>query len=308
LLELFRKYVEQPVFNLLEFIYATFPGHDLGISIIIFTIVIRLLLWPLVKKQLHQTKAMRKLQPQLKKLKKAAKGDRQKEARLQMELYKEHGVKPFATIGTLILQLPIFIALFFSIRKLIEDPNVLFTFSYSWVRDMPYIQQLMADVSQFEHTLLGIVDLSRKGIESGGIYIPAIILAIIAAIAQYYQSKLMLPDDKDAKKLGEIMKDAAAGKQADQSDVAGAVSRSMMYFLPFITFIFSVTLPSALALYILTTSAVGYLQQAYVLNQDKEEMHDLAVSAEKAEESKTEAKKEKTVKKKSSKSKKKRRR
>lgn len=307
-MELFRTYVEQPVFNLLEFIYAVLPGHDLGVSIIIFTAVIRLLLWPLVKKQLHQTKAMRKLQPQLKKLKKSAKGDRQKEARLQMELYKEHGVKPFSTIGTLILQLPIFIALFFSIRKLIEDPNILFSFSYSWVRDMPYIQQLMVDVSQFEHTLLGVVDLSRKGIESGGIYIPAVLVAIIAAIAQYYQSKLMMPNDKDAKSLKSIMNDAASGKQADQSEVAGAVSRTMMYFLPFITFIFSVSLPSALALYILTTSAVGYFQQAYVLNQDKDEMHELATEAEKAKEPKTSTKIQKTPKKKSSKAKKKRRR
>ncbi|MBW3569335.1 YidC/Oxa1 family membrane protein insertase [Candidatus Parcubacteria bacterium] len=305
MLELFRTFVEQPVFNLLEFIYAIFPGHDLGISIIIFTIVIRMLLWPLVKKQLHQTKAMRKLQPELKKLKKAAKGDRQKEARLQMELYKEHGVKPFSTIGTLILQLPIFIALFFSIRKLIEDPTVLFSFSYAWVRDLPHIQQLMSDISGFEHTLLGVVDLSRKGIESGGPYVPAIALAIIAAIAQYYQSKLMLPDDKDAKKLKDIMSDAAAGKQADQGEVAGAVSRTMMYFLPFITFIFAISLPSALALYILTTSAVGYAQQAYVLNQDKEEMHELAVGAEKEEEAKTKReKREKTGKKKPSRKKK----
>lgn len=309
MLELFRTYVEQPIFNLLEFIYATVPGHDLGISIIIFTALIRLLLWPLVKKQLHQTKAMRKLQPQLKKLKKSAKGDRQKEARLQMELYKEHGVKPFSTIGTLIIQLPIFIALFFSIRKLIEDPNVLFNFSYSWVRDLPYIQQLMADVSQFEHTLLGVVDLSRKGIESGGPYIPAILVAIAAAIAQFYQSKLMLPNDKDAKSLKSIMSDAAAGKQADQSEVAGAVSRGMMYFLPFITFFFSISLPSALALYILTTSAVGYAQQAYVLNKDKDEMHDLAVKAEKSDEAKAESKKDKPLsKKKTAKTKKKRRR
>lgn len=305
MLELFRTLVEQPVFNLLEFIYATIPGHDLGISIIIFTAVIRMLLWPLVKKQLHQTKAMRKLQPQLKKLKKAAKGDRQKEARLQMELYKEHGVKPFSTIGTLIIQLPIFIALFFSIRKLIEDPNILFNFSYSWVRDLPYIQQLMVDVSQFEHTLLGIVDLSRKGVESGGLYVPAIIVAIIASFAQYYQSKLMLPNDKDAKGLKAIMRDAASGKQADQSEVAGAVSRGMMYFLPFITFIFAVSLPSALALYILTTSAVGYFQQAYVLNQDKDEMHELATKDEKP--SATETKPKKT-KKKSAKTKKKARR
>ena len=111
MINFFQNYIERPLFNLLEFIYGIIPGHDLGIAIIIFTLIIRLALWPLVRKQLHHSKAMKKLQPELKKIKKAAAGDRQKEARLQMELYKEHDVKPFSTIGTLIIQIPIFIAL-----------------------------------------------------------------------------------------------------------------------------------------------------------------------------------------------------
>lgn len=293
MLELFKTFVEQPVFNLLELIYALIPGHDLGLSIIVFTIIIRLLLWPLVKRQLHQAKAMRKLQPKLKKLKKAANGDRQKEARLQMELYKEHGVKPFATIGTLIIQLPIFIALYQAVNKLINDNSILLNFSYDWVRDLPYIQELSADISKFDHTLFGVVDLSAKAIGSSGLYVPALIVAILAAIMQYYQSKLMMVDNKDAKKLSEILREAAEGKQADQSEVGASISRTMMYFLPFITFIFAVSVPSALALYLLTSSAVGYLQQAYVLNQDKEEMHELAVEAENKEEAKAKTKKPK---------------
>jgi YidC/Oxa1 family membrane protein insertase len=288
--ELFKTLVEQPVFNLLEVIYSLIPGHDLGVSIIIFTIIIRLLLWPLVKKQLHQTKAMRKLQPELKKIKKAAAGDRQKEARLQMELYKEHGVKPFTTIGTLIIQLPIFIALYQSVRKLVNDPNILFNFSYDWVKDLSWVQRLSTDISQFDHTLLGFVDLSRKGIESGGLYVPAVIVAIIAAIAQFYQSKLMMPDSKDAKKISDILRDASTGKSADQADVATAVSRGMMFFLPFITFIFAISVPAALSLYLLTSSIVGYGQNYYVLNKDKEEMHELATEAEPKDTKKTTSK------------------
>lgn len=240
-----------------------------------------MLLWPLVKKQLHQAKAMRKLQPKLKKIKKAANGDRQKEARLQMELYKEHGVKPFSTIGTLIIQLPIFIALYQSVRKLIDNPDVLLEMSYGWVKDLSWVQQLSADISKFEHSLFGVIDLSKSVFESGSTYIPALLIAIAAAVAQYYQSKLMMPDSKDARKLSVIMREASDGKQADQGEVAAAVSRSMMYFLPFITFVFAVSVPSALSLYLLVSSLVGYVQQAYVLNQDKEEMHDLSVEEEK---------------------------
>ncbi len=301
----FDKYLIQPVFNILEFIYAVVPGHDLGIAIIIFTALVRLALWPLVKKQLHQSRAMRKLQPKLKEVKKAAGGDRQKEARLQMELYKEHGVKPFSTIGTLIIQIPIFIALYQSVLKLVNDSEVLLTFSYDFVRDLSWIQQLAADLSQFSYFFLGFADLSRRAIGDGNIYVPALIIAITAAIAQYYQSKMLMVDNKDSKKLSEIMKDASQGKQADQSEIGAAIGKNMLYFMPFLTFGFTAIFPAALGLYILTTSAVGYFQQRYILRQDTEEMHELAVEGEIIEKQATQASAKKK-KKKSSKAKKRR--
>lgn len=297
---MFKTFVEQPVFNLLEIIYAIIPGHDLGVAIIVFTIVIRLALWPLVRKQLHHSKAMRVLQPELKKLKKAAGGDRQKEARLQMELYKEHDIKPFSTIGTLIVQIPIFIALFQSVSKLIKDPSIMQTFSYDWVHNLPWIQEIANDPSKFDHTLFGLVDLSRTGFSSSGIYVAAIILAIIAAIMQFYQSKMLLPDGKDSRKLSDILKQAGSGQQADQAEVSAAVSRSMIYFLPGVTFIFAVSVPSALSLYFFTSSAVGYIQQKIVFKEDEEEMHEIA-------EKTIEKPKPKKPKKKSSKQSKKRR-
>lgn len=297
---MFQTLIEQPIFNLLELIYALVPGHDLGVAIIIFTALVRMALWPLVKRQLHQSRAMRKLQPELKKIKKAANGDRQKLARLQMELYKEHGIKPMATIGTLIIQIPIFIALFFSVRKLIEDPNVLFTLAYEPIRNLAWIQTLASDMSQFSHTLFGLVDLSRKGV-NGGIYLPAIILAVAATIVQFYQSKMMLPDNKDAKKLSQILKEASEGNQADQSEVSAAISRLMLYFLPLMTFIFAIILPSALTLYLLTNASVGYAQQWYVLRQDEEELEEISEEEEAvkpAEKPKTKKKAKKSSKKK----------
>ncbi len=299
---MFKTFVEQPVFNLLEVIYALIPGHDLGIAIILFTIVIRLALWPLVRKQLHHSKAMRKLQPELKKLKKSANGDRQKEARLQMELYKEHDIKPFSTIGTLIIQIPIFIALYQSVSKLIKDPSIMQSFSYEWVHNLPWIKEVAADPSKFDYTFLGLVDLSRTGFGAAGIYIPAIILAAIAAAMQFYQSKMLLPDSKDSRKLSEILKDAGSGQQADQSEVTTAVSRTMIYFLPGVTFLFAISVPSALSLYFFTSSAVGYIQQKMVFKEDETELHEIAEEKDEAEKPKP-----KKPKKKPSKSTKKRR-
>lgn len=272
-MELFRLLIEQPIFNLLEVIYAIVPGHDLGVAIIIFTALIRLALWPLLRKQLHHARKMRKLQPELKKIKKAAKGDRQKEARLQMEFYKEHEVKPFSTIGTLIVQIPIFIGLYQAVLKLINDPNTLQTFSYSWVNNLPWIQDIVANAADFDAKLLGVIDLTQKGLTpGGGLYFGAIALAFIAAISQYFQSKSLLMDQKDSRKLSVILKEAASGKESDQAEVTAALSKGMLYFMPFITFIFSINLPSALSLYFLTSSVVGYFQQRIILREDVEEM------------------------------------
>src|SRR6476620_4283903 len=106
---MFDTLIARPIFNLLVAIYALIPGHNFGLAIILFTILVRLLLWPLVKKQLHQAKLMRKIQPELKRITKETKGDRQKQALLQMELYKEKGISPFQSIGVVLLQFPILI-------------------------------------------------------------------------------------------------------------------------------------------------------------------------------------------------------
>ena len=72
---MFDAIVVKPIFNALMLLYSIIPGGDFGVAIILFTIFIRILIYPLVRKQLHQTKLMRKLQPELKKIKKAADGN-----------------------------------------------------------------------------------------------------------------------------------------------------------------------------------------------------------------------------------------
>ncbi len=273
---MFETYIEKPVFNLLEVIYALIPGHDLGLAIIVFTIVIRLALYPVVRKQLHHSLAMRSLRPEILKIKKAAGKDRQKLARMQGELYKEKGIKPFSMIGTMLIQLPIFLALYFAIRKLIHDPGSFITFSYGPVRDLPWIQHLADNIDNFEHTFYGVINLSENGITNNGIYIQGVLLGLIAAFVQYHQSKLLLPDSKNSRKLSQILKDTAAGKEADQSEIGDAVGRGMIYFVPVATFFGVLAFPMALGLYVLTSSAVGYFQQKHVLGQDVEEMQQIS--------------------------------
>ena len=62
---MFTTFIVKPLFNLLVLIYAIIPGHNFGLALVVFTILIRIVLWPLLKKQLHQAKVMRKIQPEI---------------------------------------------------------------------------------------------------------------------------------------------------------------------------------------------------------------------------------------------------
>lgn len=271
---MFNTLIVQPVFNLLVLIYALLPGHNFGLTIIIFTIIVRLLMWPLVKKQLHHAKAMRELQPELKRIKKETKGDRQKEQLMIMALYKEKEINPFSSIGLLLVQLPILIALYSCIRKIIVDPQTLIDFSYPFIQHLPSIQSLSQNIGQFDSSFLHLVDLTKPALSQSGIYWPAMLLVLGSAVAQYYQSKQLMPNDKDARSLKEIMKQASAGKQADQSEVNSAVGRTTRYFIPAMIFIFTVNLPSALSLYWLTSGLIAIMQQKRVLGTEEKTLED----------------------------------
>jgi YidC/Oxa1 family membrane protein insertase len=274
---MFTTLIVQPLFNLLVLIYALLPGHNFGFALIIFTVIIRILLWPLVRKQLHQARAMRELQPEIKKVKQATKGDRQKESQMLMELYKEKGINPIGTLPTLIVQVVVLIGLYSGLRRIISDPHSLITFSYPVIQNMSWMQHLAQNIHLFDNTLFGWVDLSRAALAKGSsVYWPAMLIVVASAIAQFFQGRQLLPAGKEKKGLRAILKQASDGKSADQSDINAAVGRSTMYFLPIMIFFFTVSLASALSLYWLVSGVVAYIQQSIILNRDEEEMEDIA--------------------------------
>jgi YidC/Oxa1 family membrane protein insertase len=276
-MSLFDTLIVQPIFNLLALIYGLLPGSDFGISLILFTVLVRLLMWPLVKKQLHQTKLMRGLQPELKKIKAKAKGNRQLEAQLMMELYRERGVKPFSSIGLLFLQLPIFIALYSVIQIITTNRDEIAKFTYGWVEQLQPIATIINNRDHsFDTSLLGLVDLAKVGVSGSGIYWPIVLIAAIAAGLQYIQSRQITPQADTNKKLRDIFKDSAAGKEVDQSEMSAIMMSRMIVLFPFLTFIVGLYLPGALVLYFATSSAVAVIQQHMLLKQDVEEMEVIA--------------------------------
>ena len=274
---MFETIIVKPIFNALMLLYSIIPGGDFGVAIIIFTILIRFLLYPLVKKQLHQTKIMRKMQPELAKIKKLAAGDKQKEATMQMELYKRHGVNPFQSILVLIIQLPIFIGLYQVIQIISMHRDEVVKLAYEPVQHIPAIAKIIENPDNFNHTMLGFIDLTKTAFSNGGVDIALIVLALLSAVTQFIISKQLMPSGgKQSKKFRQILKEAAAGEQSDASEMSAAMMNNMTKIMPVFMFFIMVNLPGALALYYTMSNLVAAGQQWHLLRKDTEEMEDIA--------------------------------
>lgn len=242
-----RAILLHPLFNILIFIYAVLPVKDLGLAIIILTIILRLLLGPLVKKQLHQQKAMNDLKPEIAKAKEKAKGNRQKESQLMVELFKEKKVNPFASIGLALLQFPILIALFFVLQRVLDPANYS-QLAYGFVKNLDAIQAIIMDPSHFNPTFLGLVNMAE----------PSLVLAALAGLGQLVQTKQIMPQNI----LG-----AKSGKKT---------GFNMVLIFPVITVVIAASLPAALALYWFVSSLVTVIQQQMALDKEVSILRGLA--------------------------------
>lgn len=281
-MNIFDLILTQPVFNLLLFLYEVVPGRDLGVAIILFTIIIRFVMWPLVQRQLYHGKIMRELQPQLNEIRKKAGKDRQLAGRLTMELYKEKGVNPFSSIGLLLVQIPFFIALYQAVQIITTRKNQIPEFTYSFMENIPGVSALVAEPRQLEATFLGFVDLTKTTFNSSAtaaIFLVAI--ALLTALLQFIQTKQLMPEPKDKKRLRDLLKAQAAGAQIEQADVMAAATRRMTYIIPIVIFFVTLTLSGALVLYIFASVAAGLLQQKIILREDEEAMEEIAAETPK---------------------------
>ena len=275
-MNIFDTLIVQPIFNLLIGLYSIIPGGDFGISLILFTILVRFALFPLVKRQLHQTQAMKKMQPELARIKAKAKGNKQLESMQMLELYKKNGVNPFRSIGILLIQLPIFIALYHVIQIFTLHRDQIAKYTYDFMEQIGPIKHLIEHPDQFNEKLLGVVDLTQSAFANGSVNIILILLAVVAAATQYFMSKQTMPQAQSKKRLRDVMAEAADGKQADQAEMNAIVMGKMVKVLPFFMFFIMISVPGALALYYAVSNLVAVAQQSYLLRQDTEELEEIA--------------------------------
>lgn len=228
-LTLYNDIIYRPLLNLLVFFYNIIPGHDIGIVIILVTIVIRLVLAPSFHKSLKSQKAMNDLQPKLNEMREKHKDDKEAQAKAMMELYKEHKINPLSSCLPLLLQLPILIGLYQVFRVALNskiDIAVRLAGLYHFIH-MP------ASISPY---FLGILDLSA----------PSIVLGVIAGLVQFWQSKMMMP------------------KVPGQDATTKAMQMQTTYVLPVISVIIAIKLPAGLPLYWIVTTLFAVAQQYYI--------------------------------------------
>ena len=230
-INIFNVILYQPLLNALILLYAYIPGNDFGIAVIVLTLLINFILYPLGVQGIKSQKAMQELQPKIKELQAKHKDDKEKQARAVMELYKKEKINPLSGCLPLLIQLPILIALYHLFWHGLNADNMVHLYSFAPV------------FSEINTTFLGLVDLGK----------PSSILAILAGITQFFQTKMIIPKTKKPKKND--------GQMAQFSDM---MQKQMLYFLPiFIVFILW-NLPSALALYLIVVSLFTIVQQHFV--------------------------------------------
>lgn len=229
-----------PLYNLLIFITAIIPGGDLGLAIIILTLLVKLVIFPLYTKSVRTQIKLKSVEAKLKEIKEKYKDNLPEQSRQTMEIYRQEKINPFSTVIVLFIQIPIIISLFYVFRD-------------SFTIHTEILYSFITAPLQINTNFLGWFDLTASR---------NVILAALTGITQYLQVRYSLPPSpaKD-KKIGESFKE----------DLMRSMDLQMRYFMPLITTFIAFTLPSAIALYWITSNSFSAIYELMVIKKIKRE-------------------------------------
>lgn len=237
----FNAVIYQPMYNGLVFLMdglSLFGIVDAGIAVILFTIIVKLILFPLSKKAVRTQLQMRSIEPQMKEIKEKYKGESQKQAEETMKLYKENNINPFSSFILIFIQLPIIIALYWVFLKSglpVINEGLLYSFT--------------AFPEDITMNFLGLIDISQK----------SWILAGLAAITSFFQIRFSLPKTPEKKE-----------NPSFSDDLARSMNLQMKYVFPLVIFFIAYTISGAVALYWTTSNMFTIGQELVIRKQIKE--------------------------------------
>lgn len=234
--EIFNKIFYEPLLNGLVLLVNFLPFHDVGVAVILLTIIVRFIVFPFSHRSIITQTKMRRLEPEIKKIKNKFKKDTQEQSKKTMELYKKHGINPFSGCLTLILQLPIIFALY---KVFMAGMNFNPESLYSFV-NIPEIVQIK---------LFGLIDMSQR----------SYVLAFLAGFSQFFQMKLALPPiKKDKTKVGSF-----------KDNLAKSMNMQMRYIMPIVIVFIGLKFSSAIALYWTTMNVFAIIHETVVRRKAK---------------------------------------
>ena len=230
-MNLFNSILYVPFLNLLVFLYDTIAFNDFGVAIILLTLIIRLILSPLSIKTFKSQKALSELQPKVKEIQEKFKNDSREQSKQIMDLYRQYNVNPFSGCLPLLIQLPILIALYKVSTAGFEQNSL--SVLYSFIENPAFLNSVS----------LGFIDLTKR----------SILLSLIAGVSQFLQTKLSLSFSKNP-----------IFQKDQKSNPLASINEQMLYFLPVITIIVSMSFPAGLPLYWIATTVFSIFEQAYI--------------------------------------------
>ncbi len=260
--DLFQQLFIAPILNLLviflRFFEVAHVPFALGFAIIALTAFVRLLVAPLMHAQLRSAHKMAKLQPKLAKLKKEYEKDKAKLQQEQMKLYQEAGINPAAGCLPMLVQIPIFLALFRVFSTVLDGNNT--NHALDFINQLVYSPALR--ITSLDLSFFGL-DLIAKPSEwqVKGLFLLAI--PLITGGLQYVQSKQMMGMQKHENE--EVLKTPA--KEEEPEDMSQSIQKQMALITPIMIGVFSYSFPVGLALYWNTFTLFGILQQ-YILQKE----------------------------------------
>ncbi len=243
MLFLYQELFYKPILNLLVFIINITPGHDLGLAIIILTILIKAILYPLSQKSIKSQKALQDLQPKIEEIKKKYKDNKEEMSKATLELYKENKVNPFSSCLPLLIQLPFLIAFFQVLNKGLANGAL----------DLVY--PFVSKPAEISHMFLGLFDL----------YKPLWFLAILAGAAQFWQAKMLT-----------TQKPAVKADASKDEEFTAILNKQMLYFTPILTIFIGLRLPGGVTLYWLMSTVLTIVQQMLILKRKPDEAPEIS--------------------------------
>lgn len=233
IINIYNTIIYYPILNLLVWLYDFLPIQDIGLAIIIVTIVIRILLAPLMHKSLKGQKALSALQPKMNELREKHKDNREDQAKAMMDLYREHNVNPLSSCLPVLLQLPILLALFHVFRRALNG-------------GLEGLYSFVPNPGALDPHFLGMINLAN----------PNFVFALLAGAAQYWQSRMVIKWQ---------------GNNANIDATAKMMNVQMTYILPIISVVIAWSLPAGLPLYWIVTTLFAVGQQYYIQRIHKTE-------------------------------------